>query len=299
MHTEVFMIDFKKKLNGSITVEAAFSFTIMIFVLFLMLGPLLMIKTTSDVLIKLNDASKTRCNYEMLKNDLSDTEISEKINSKLEENESSPVNINTIENIVNFGSMILDFNDEYGDDKSEYRNIDYIYNKYAEVYNNETDEVLYDFVFGFTLPYNLYHIEDVRKRLVSNRRAFIGAVGDRFALTEESGDFVYVANNHVHSNIYHLFIDCTYLVKKTKSFEYRDIPSQRNDANHTYSKCDYCFKRINLQDDTVCYITEYGDRFHYKSDCPLMTAYITKILKEKIDQYDLNLCSRCNRRESK
>ena len=119
------------------------------------------------------------------------------------------------------------------------------------------------------------------------------------ALTEESGDFVYVANNHVHSNIYHLFIDCTYLVKKTKSFEYRDIPSQRNDANHTYSKCDYCFKRINLQDDTVCYITEYGDRFHYKSDCPLMTAYITKIPKEKIDQYDLNLCSRCNRRETK
>ena len=62
------MIRLDKKLKGSITVEAAFSFTLTVFVLFLMLGPLLIIKTNSDVLITLNNASKVRCNYEMIKN---------------------------------------------------------------------------------------------------------------------------------------------------------------------------------------------------------------------------------------
>ena len=292
------MIDLRVKLNGSITVEAAFSFTITIFVLFLMLGPLLIIKTSSDVLIKLNEASTTRCNYEMLKIDLEDTELARRISDRIEENDFLNENLSLIENIINFGSMLLDFNDEYGEDKREYRNINYIYNKNVDVYNEETDEVRYDFVFGFNLPYNLFHIEDVRKRLVSNRRAFVGAIGDRFSLTEESGDFVYVANNHIHSNVYHLFIDCTYLVKRTTEVVYRDMDSQRNEANHRYSKCDYCFNRIRLQNDTVCYITEYGDKFHYKSNCPLMTAYITKIPREKIEEYNLNLCSRCSRRES-
>ena len=293
------MINLRKKLNGSVTVEAAFSFSITVFVLFLMLGPLLIIKTTSDVLVKLNEASKTRCNYELLKVDLSDTEIARELSDKIEENDYLSENIDKIENIINFGSMILDFNDEYDESKSEYRNIKYIYNKNIEVYNEETDEIRYDFIFGFNLPYNLYYIEDVRKRLVSNRRAFVGAIGDRFSLTDESGDFVFVANNHVNSNVYHLFIDCTYLVKRTTAVDYRDMDNHRNEANHRYSKCDYCFNRINLHDDTVCYITEYGDRFHYRDDCPLMTAYITKIPKEIIEEYNLNLCSRCNRRESK
>ena len=293
------MINFRKKLNGSVTVEAAFAFTITVFVLFLMLGPLLIIKTTSDVLLKLDTADKTRCNYELLKSDIGDTEVANKISDHIEENDFLNENISNIENIVNFGSMILDFSDEYGEDKSEYRNIKYIYNKNTEVYNEETDEVRYDFIFGFNLPYNLYHIEDIRKRLVSNRRAFVGAIGDRFSLTDESGEFVYVANNHVHSSVYHLFIDCTYLVKNTTAVEFRDMESQRNESNHRYTKCDYCFNRISLQNDTVCYITEYGDKFHYRDDCPLMTAYITKIPKEKIEEYNLNLCSRCNRRESK
>lgn len=293
------MIDLRKKLNASITVEAAFSFTITVFVLFLMLGPLLIIKTTSDVLVKLNDTSKSRCSYEMAKYYLSDTDFYKKLNAKMKDNDFLNDNLKKIEDVINFGTMILDFNDEYDENKREYRNIDYIYNKNEEVYDEKTDEVRYDFVFGFTLPYNLYHIEDIRKRLVNNRRAFVGSIGDRFSFVEESGDFVYVANNHVYSNIYHLFLDCTYLNKKTISTTYKDIGMKRNDANKKYSKCDYCFKSVNINDLTICYITQYGELFHYKSDCPLMTAYVTKIPKEKIDEYDLNLCSRCSKRESK
>ncbi|MBO6134370.1 MAG: hypothetical protein J6O09_01155 [Lachnospiraceae bacterium] len=282
----------KKKYNASITVEAAFSFTITVFVLFLMLGPLLVIKTTSDVLIKLNDASKSRCHYEMIK--ASASNIYSEIKDRLDDKE-----IEKIVDAVNFSDVVLGLNNEYGENKSEYRNIDYVYNKNIEIFNDDTKEVLYDFIFGFTLPYNLYNIESVNKRLVSLRRAFVGSVGDRFSKTLDGGDYVYVANNHVNSSVYHLFIDCTYLVKRTEGVLYKDLDEKRNDANHKYSKCNYCFKNINMTDSTTCYITEYGDKYHYKSDCPLMTAYITKILKEKIDMYNLNLCSRCSKRENK
>lgn len=293
------MISLRRKLNASITVEAAIGFTLTIFILFLLLGPLFIIKTSSDILIKLNNASKLRCKYEMMKDSLKDTELGVNIRSYLDEYSIPGDNFQNIENIVNFGLMAFDFVSEYGEDKREYRNLNYIYNKNAEVYLEDSNEVLYDFVFGFKLPYNLLHIDDVRKRLVNNRRAFVGAMPNRFSNDGVDGDFVFVANNHIHSSIYHLYIDCTYLVKKTESISYSVVPSKRNDSNKKYIKCDYCFRDATLTDDTICYITQYGDKFHYRDNCPVMTAYVTKIPKESIENYDLVLCSRCSKRENK
>ena len=293
------MIKLDKKLKGSITVEAAFSFTLTVFVLFLMLGPLLIIKTNSDVLITLNNASKVRCNYEMIKNGLNDLRIYNKITDKINDDEVLKNNFKDFENVVNFGALISDFDKSYDDTKSEYRNIKLIYNMNPEIYNEDTNEVLYDFKFWFSLPYNLFNVDSVRKRLVNNRRAFIGASFDRFSGEEASGDFVYVANNHIYSNKYHLFLDCTYLKKITEQVKYSDISIVRNDEGRIYTKCDYCFKKIKIDDNTMCYITSYGERFHYRNNCPLMTAYVTKIPKELIGDYDLTLCTRCSNRENK
>ena len=79
MGIDVSMIIKNKKLKASITVEAAFSFTITVFVLFLMIGPLLIIKTTSDFLIELNSMSKIRCDYEMIKYVSKDSKFYQKI----------------------------------------------------------------------------------------------------------------------------------------------------------------------------------------------------------------------------
>ena len=293
------MINLHKKLNASITVEASIGFTLTIFILFLLLGPLFIIKTSSDILIKLNNASKLRCEYEMVKDSFKDTEIGETIKSYLNEYSIPGDDFQNLENIINFGLMAFDFVNEYDESKREYKNVSYVYNKNAEVYMDDTNEVLYDFVFGFKLPYNLLHIDDIRKRLVNNRRAFVGAPPNRFSDDGIDSDFVYVANNHINSSIYHLYLDCTYLVKKTESLTYSEVPNKRNDSNKKYTKCDYCFRTINLTDNTTCYITQYGDKFHYRDNCPVMTAYVTKIPKESIENYNLILCSRCSKRENK
>ncbi len=288
-----------RKLKGSITVEAAFSFTITVFVLFLMIGPLLIIKTTSDFIIELNEASKIRCNYETLKYTSSDTRIYRDIKEYFDEHSVPTDDASSIENIVNYTSILFDFSRKYDDSKSEYRNINFVYDLNPDTFDKENHTVKYDYLVNYSLPYNILNVEEVNNRLVNFRRAFVGADENRFDSEYEDGEYIYVANNYVNSSVYHTNINCTYLVKKTTSFEYKNLSNYRNYNNKKYTKCDYCFRGIGIINTTKCYITQYGDKFHYKSDCPLMTAYVTKIPKDSIDGYNLRPCFKCAKEEER
>ena len=291
------MIWKNKKLKASITVEAAFSFTITVFVLFLMLGPLLIIRTTSDLLIELNDMSKIRCDYEMIKYGSKDSNIYRKIKDYIGDSDVTEDSIEYIEDLSNNALFMLDFTNRYDESEREYRNIDFIYSMNHDIYDNTSNVVKYDYLVDFLLPYNVLNVDGVLKRLVNNRRAFVGSDGDRFDKDFEDGEYIYVANNYVNSLVYHVDINCTYLIKKTTSVEYKNIGNHRNYNNQKYSKCDYCFKKIKLKSKTICYITQYGDRFHYRDDCPLMTAYVTKIPKDYIEGYNLRPCFKCAKKE--
>lgn len=291
--TDAIMTITNKKLKASITVEAAFSFTLTVFILFMMLGPLLIIKTTSDFLIELNNMSKIRCDYEMIKHRTKDSSIFRKISNYMEDNNISEDSIEKIEDAANQLSFISSFSDRYDEDEREYRNINFVYPINYDIYDTTSNIVTYDYLVSFNLPYNVLNIDGVINRLVNSRRAFVGSDGDRFDSDYEDGDFIYVANNYVNSMVYHIDINCTYLVKKTTAVEYKNVGSHRNYNNQKYSKCDYCFKKIKLKNDTICYITQYGDKFHYRDDCPLMTAYVTKIPKESIENYNLRPCFKC------
>lgn len=291
--TDVSMIVKNKKLKASITVEAAFSFTITIFVLFLMLGPLLIIKTTSDFLLELNNMSKLRCDYEMVKYSTSDSKIFKKISDYVDDKGIGPGDIAVLEDIVNNTAFTVSFMNRYEEREREYRNVNSLYNMNPNIYDTETNVVQFDYLVDFLLPYNVLNVRGVINRLVSNRRAFVGSDGDRFDSDFEDGDFVYVANNYVNSRVYHIDINCTYLNKKTKSDEYSNISSYRNYNNKKYYKCDYCFKDIELQQKTICYMTQYGEKFHSRDDCPMMTAYITKIPKDNIENFNLRPCFKC------
>lgn len=293
MAIDVFMIIENKNLKASITVEAAFSFTITIFVLFLMLGPLLIIKTTSDFLVELNEMSKIRCDYEMIKYASKDTPLIKKIQNYLDDVDISESSIENIEDVTNNFVFTATFTNRYDESEREYKNINSIYSLNQNIYDDMTHIVRYDYIVDFLLPYNVLNVDGVVKRLINNRRAFVGSDGDRFDNDYEEGEFIYVANNYVNSNVYHIDINCTYLVKKTISDEYRNIGSYRNYSNQKYSKCDYCFKKIKINNNTICYMTQYGDRFHYRDNCPLMTAYVTKIHKDSIENYNLRPCFKC------
>ena len=283
--------------KASITVESAFSFTITVFVIFLMLGPLLIVKTTSDFMVELNNISKTRCDYEMIKYANEETDLYKRITDFVNDNNIPESSIKNIENIANHSAFLLSFSNRYGENEREYRNVNSVYSMNVDIYDTEKNIVKYDYLVNFSLPYNLLHVGGVTNRLLNIRRAFVGSDGDRFDSEFESGEYVYVANNYMYSLVYHLSVNCTYLRKKTTRIEYRDVEQYRNDSNQKYSMCNHCFKNIELNDDTICYITQYGDRFHYKEDCPLITAYVTKIHKDSIETYNLRPCFKCGKDE--
>lgn len=286
-----------KKLKGSITVEAAFSFTLTIFILFLMLGPLLIIKTSSDFMIELNDTSKARCYYEGIKYSSKGSSIYNKVNEWAQNNESLADNILGFEDIINDTIIQNRFLNKYDEANGAYKNIKSMYDMNMNTYDSDSGIVRYDYLVLFNLPYNVLNVKGVHKRLISSRRAFIGADGNRFDESVTRGEMVYVARNVIHSSVYHDDINCTYLVKKTINFNYESLSNYRNYSNKKYIKCDYCFKGIRINNDTVCYVTQYGDRFHSDDLCPLMTAYVTQIPRENIELYNLRPCFRCVKEE--
>lgn len=286
-----------KKLKGSITVEAAFSFTLIVFVLFLMLGPLLIIKTSSDFMIELNELSKARCTYETIKYGTKDSVIYQKVEDWINQNETLSHDIERFEDIANYGLMLFNFSNKYDESHSEYNNIKFMYDLNMDTYDAETGIVNFDYLVLFSLPYNVFNVEGVHKRIVSNRRAFIGADGNRFGEKKDAEDVVYIANNFTNSGVYHTDINCTFLIKKTIHFNYSDLSSYRNSNNKKYTKCTYCFNTVNIDSNTVCYATKYGDRFHSYDLCPMMTAYVTKIPIDEISSYNIRPCSRCVKNE--
>lgn len=286
-----------KNLKASITVEASLSFTIMAFIIFLMIGPLFIIKTSSDLLLVMNEASKKRCNYEMLKYNTKELEIHNKVKNYISDIPILGKYFNDIEDIANTTFIALQMENKYDENNLEYKNINYMYNINNQIYDEDKGIVKYDYEVGFNLPYNILFISNIKKRLVVNRRAFIGAPYDRFTNEEDNGEYIYVANNYTNSSVYHIYINCTHLKKNTYEFLYSNLSDMRNENNGKYSKCTYCFDGIRINENTICFATSYGDRFHYKNNCPLMTAYVSKIPKSSIEEYKLRLCERCKRKE--
>lgn len=285
---------FKKKLyDASITVEATFSFVIVMFIMFLMLGPLFSIKTTSDILIKIDDIVSNRCNYETIKYKATSSNIYRKINNRVP---LEKFDMSKALDLMSYGLFFYDMNTMYEENKREYRLVDFIFDYSDPVYDETSGVVRYDYEINFKLPYNLLNTNSFSERFVGSRRAFIGSDGNRFATLFDIGDYVYVANNHVYSNVYHTHLSCHYLNKNTFSFRYEDLSEQRNDVGGKFTKCPYCFRGIKLKNDTECFGTKYGERFHYRSDCALMTANIMKIKKEEIEIRGLRLCSVCEKK---
>lgn len=301
-----------KQYKASITVEASLSFSLMLFVLFLMLGPLFILKSSKELILTIDNQSKLMSYYQMLKQNINDldTDINkladDKINDIIYVNENETKDKNTFSNVI-FESLINLSNYEilfvniknvlnpYKSINNIHDNLSLILPQNIDVFDENSKIIKYDLLAFFNLPFNLFHLKDVDQRFVSYRRAFVGVEGDRFGETESSDDsnIVYIANNHVNSHIYHVDRYCTYLEKKTTQIIFGNLSSNKNYQNENYTPCDYCLKNIIISNDSKLYITKYGDKYHYLENCPKMTAIVTNISLDKAVERGLNACSKC------
>ena len=295
-----------KKFESSITVEASIAFSIAIFVLFLILGPMFVVKSSVDIIKKLNDMSKKVSFYQMLKYNYENynKEIDiKKIDKENINSENSDLSVlkeeditESIENLTNHSLVIYQLlkKDEF--EESVFNNIKYIipYNFY--IYDKTKSIINYQMDVGFYLPYNIFNINDLFLHYKLVRRAFVGSDGNRFNV-EDDGEYIYLSNNYKKSLVYHTKTTCNRLEKKVEEVNYKDIKEIKNEDNRYYSECEYCFKNVNKFNISYVYITKYGVRFHKYSTCPTMTAYVKKMPIEIVEKENLRICEICKRRD--
>lgn len=288
----------KKNEKASITVEASISFTLMIFIIFTLLGPLLIIKTSTELMIDLNNDSKKRCYYEIIKTGLDDLVITEKIKKAINENEFLNKHFDKIEDVANSTLMLAELYNKHLSRGENIYNIAFVMDMGIgnDIYDEETGIVKYDYLFFFKLPYNVLNTKEINMRLINNRRAFIGAGEDRFSDKTNSGGY-YIANNHTKSSAYHLSPNCSYFSKDTKSVSINTIDAERNEDGEKYTKCKYCIGDKKNLDLSNVYITKLGNKYHINKDCPLMTALVVKeVSEEYVIKMGLHWCNRrCTR----
>ena len=292
------------KYKCSITIEASLSFSISLFVLFLILGPLFVLESSAYIMNKLNETSKYMSYYQMIEKNLSnfnDRIDIKNISNGNDNNIEIDSNLNnndikdSIKNLSNYGIIIADLFAKNVDKNNAYSNISLILPNNTQVYTENNGIIKYDLNIFFKLPLNLFRVPDLYQRFISVRRAFIGVDGNRF-INEQGlveNEEIYVSNNYMKSHVYHDKLSCTRLKKITTRVSFHNIKNYKNDDNDDYIKCNYCFKDIQLESNTYVYITTYGIRFHSYESCPLMTAYINIVPRSYIEEYNLRLCEIC------
>lgn len=79
---------------------------------------------------------------------------------------------------------------------------------------------------------------------------------------EASEEMVYVTE---HGSVFHRDVGCRYLRPSVKSVPFSELPEKRNKDRSKYYPCEYCGQ--NVSGGNV-FITDYGERYHTKVDCP-------------------------------
>lgn len=100
---------------------------------------------------------------------------------------------------------------------------------------------------------------------------------------------VYVAEN---GEVYHIDAMCTHLYLSVRQVSLQEAYRSRNRNGERYDLCEYCEKG---EVKNTVYITEEGNRFHYKSNCTGLKRTVFEVPADETDGY--RACSRCARRE--
>lgn len=117
-------------------------------------------------------------------------------------------------------------------------------------------------------------------------RPFVGVNN----LSDENEDpVVYVTSN---GRVYHYDIGCSYISVKSYKVSYRDISYRRNKSGGKYKACEVCCRNYESFGSYV-YITDYGDRFHIRSNCTRISHEIMAIRLSEASH--MRACSKCSK----
>lgn len=101
-------------------------------------------------------------------------------------------------------------------------------------------------------------------------------------------EYVYIAEN---GSVYHKYKNCVYLNPGIQNVRYGEISGMRNASGGKYSVCKRCCKNIEFSDNTITYITPYGNSYHKDFKCSGLKRTIRKVKLSDIG--NMPPCSKC------
>ena len=103
----------------------------------------------------------------------------------------------------------------------------------------------------------------------------------------EPGEIVYITK---HGTVYHRSKECKHLIININEVSLAQAKLSRNESGHKYKRCSYCARK-NISDLTSVFITQDGDCYHSSLDCLGLTRSIIEIDIKDVE--DKKPCSSC------
>jgi len=148
------------------------------------------------------------------------------------------------------------------------------------LWDEQTDESMAIYEETVSVPLFVWR----RKISISNRITVYGFNGYKGNLSFGE-TYVFITK---YGEVYHQSPECSHLNIQMQSIYYRDVHEKRNFTGGKYYPCEEC---CLLSTGEICYITEYGNRYHTKKDCRNIVRWIEKVRLSEVS--DRGACSEC------
>lgn len=163
---------------------------------------------------------------------------------------------------------------------------------------DEAGDIRFEVVYREKLPFFDGLTGGMTIRIKVRRRCWTGLRGklkkdkdEAEAESEPAGrqELVYVAQN---MGCYHTYRDCPYIHHEYQQVDCEALKQIRNLDGGRYYPCEGCCEGEKTEGSV--YVTEWGERYHTRTDCPLIRYYLRKIPRSSVGQ--LRECSVCAKR---
>lgn len=152
------------------------------------------------------------------------------------------------------------------------------------------DEIL-DLVMEYeiSMPFPVLGLSSLHRTIRCRRRCWTGREGRYGESDSEAGEddqIVYVGKN---STRYHPDRSCHYLSNRLTAVSWENVADKRNTNGGKYYPCASCGKEARK--GSTVYIMSSGSRYHSRQDCKSITAYVRAVKLKDVKH--LGACSYC------
>lgn len=267
-----------KRLDAVLTVEAAFSLTLLIFFSICMMMPMEMLRTRQKVQTVLETAARdlSQYGYILYRLDCGDDGVLEKKEDWAGE---LPDFLAELAVKTYLKEKIFE---AAGKGKLE----ELVISQAEMMEDGENIKLTAE--YRLKLPFPILRVKGISSVSQSVRRAWIGSEGDKRTVDENKGsseEMVYIGSS---MGRYHCSRNCHYLTNDFTAVSYDTVEELRSHSGGKYYACSVCGSGEN---GGLVYIMPNGSSYHSSTDCPSVVSYVREVPLREVKH--LGACSYC------